>query len=125
MSEQAKNEVPSLAHVLGTLAYHVTCIMTGRPSRTDPPYSERDQFGLGLGAYGEGCPLVRFDVEIRPSDENPWGPWAQVHLAPIVDGVRGRLECHGNRSGGREAYVNACAPVIQWVADYWAAKAKG
>jgi hypothetical protein len=132
VSEAKPSEVPSLETVLHTLGYHVACIMTDRPVRKDEPYASRCRFGLGLGGYAEGCPFVRVNVTIAPSgiDDDPWGVWAQVSFddkpweAFTSSALTGPIPglCHGNRCGGREAYTRLCAPVVAWVAAYWAAK---
>jgi hypothetical protein len=132
MSNDNKDEaVPTLEHVLSTLAYHISEIMTAKPSRTDAPYSDRVRFGSGLGGYGKECPSVLVEVVIKPSgDEDRWGVWAQVYTRPMTTKMDEEpnvydhsWSAHGNRCGGREAYVKMCAPVIQWVANYWANKA--
>jgi hypothetical protein len=134
-------QVPTLEHVLSTLAFQVSEIMTAKPSRTDAPYSDRVRFGSGLGGYGEGCPTVLVEVVIKPTSTegwsreevekvDSWDVWAQVYTRPMTTKVDeepnvydGSWSAHGNRCGGREAYVKMCAPVIQWVANYWANKA--
>lgn len=114
------DRVPTLEEALDTFGYHVGCLMTDKPVRPDAPYCERAMFGLGMGGWSEGCPYVHVDVVIRPAsqagekDGGPWGGWAQVSL----DG-----RCFGNRHGGYKEYARLCAPVIAWVAAYWAAKA--
>ena len=110
--------VPPLAHVLATMAYHVSSLMTDRPRRSDEPYCSRLRGGSGIGGTG-GCPLVIVEYEIRPigDDAERWGEWAQVAIAPMGQPLK---HC-GNRHGGREELVRLYAPVIEWVASYWAA----
>jgi len=117
-----------MACLLQTFAYHVGCLSTERPAIAT---LQRARFGIGLGGYAEGCPRAYVNVTITPGfDEEPWGVWAQVHFEPgdfgafIAKGLHGEVpgKCHGNRSGGREAYAALCAPVIAWVAAYWAGK---
>jgi hypothetical protein len=97
------SKVPSLEHVLGTFAYHVSCIMGDVPNGN----AESVHFGLGLGVHTG--PKVHVDVIITPAKgvEDPWGVWAQVSI--------GGKAC-GNRCGGREEYAKRCAPVIAWIA---------
>jgi hypothetical protein len=116
---KAPSEVPTLEHVLSTLAFHVAGIMS------DASTGERVRTGFGLGGFGE-CPLVHVDCEIRPSGSDSirggqWGVWAQVWLAPHGQ----PLQCFGNRCGGREELVRLYGPVIAWVAAYHARKSPG
>jgi hypothetical protein len=113
--------IPTLEHILTTLAFHVRCLATEKPTRKDAPYCNRAIFGLGLGGHGEGCPFVMVEnIEITPSmnDDDPWGVWAQVHLPATSD----RKGYKGNRAGAGDAYAKMCAPVIAWIAAYWARK---
>jgi hypothetical protein len=118
-----QTEVPTLEHVLTTLAYHLRCIAVDKPTRKDPPYCNRLVFGMGMGGYGLTCPLVLVEnIEITPAstmgEEDPWGVWAHVRIPTGPD----HPGYSGNRAGAGDAYAKVCAPVIAWVAAYWAAK---
>jgi len=127
--------VPSLAHVLETMAYHIRSLATECPVRTDAPYSQRVRFGCGLGGYGPGCPTAHVNLQIVPCTGGevhggPWGVWAQVTMRNglgTLDGQEGDLIYSGNRCGAEAALTRHYAPVIAWVAAYWAeqSKAKG
>lgn len=136
-------EVPSLAWVLSIFAYHISSLTEEKPIRREAPYGNRVRFSIGLGGFGEGCPLANVDVVITPATEDPtttdaWGPWAQVWMRPISDKATtvaerntepnvldGTWKQVGNRSAGRNHYAELCAPVIAWVAQYHATKGKG
>jgi hypothetical protein len=128
-------EVPTVAHVLSTFAYHVSCLAMYAPQAAPEIKAQRVRFGLGLGGYAEGCPRAYVNVTITPSGipegehGGPWGVWAQVHFAEgswsafVESSAKGFPgQCHGNRHGAIEAYTRLCAPVIAWVSDYWARK---
>jgi hypothetical protein len=104
-------QVPALEQILETFSYHISEIMTGRPIDA---ISTEYKFGLGLG-HGEGCPKVCAIVHVVPSSvwKDPWGVLAETY-------VNGK-PC-GNRCGARAEYTRLCAPVIAWVANYWASK---
>lgn len=107
----AKSEVPTLADVLDTMAYHVGNMMTARPGETVADLTEIS-FGCGLGGYGEGCPTVILQGTIRSAGgADAWGPWAQVTL---------NGKALGNRHGGQKEIARAYAPVVAWVAAYHA-----
>jgi hypothetical protein len=113
-------EVPSLALVLQTMAFHVRCLATERPVRTDAPYCHRVQLGLALGSLAAECPAARVSVLIVPQRDpvegDPWGVWAMVTLR---DAQSGALIYQGNRAGAGDALALTYAPVVAWVADYW------
>lgn len=106
-------DVPTLAHVLQTFAGQIGVIRTEQPVRKARPYADRVLVSCGLGGYRKDCPVVIVQVAITPASiaDDPWGVWAQVAL----DG-----KACGNRCGGADAYAQAMAPVIAWVAAYWA-----
>jgi hypothetical protein len=143
MSNDA-HKVPSLEHVLQTLAYHVGQIMSCKPTITGTHRDERYLTGFGFGGYkddatGRVSPSIHVQVCITPAlnvdgpcpDEDPWGVWAQVRSRPydtIPAGgmndpdVGGGWTWHGNRCGGRDAYVQLCTPIVAWVALFRAAR---
>jgi hypothetical protein len=127
-----KKTAIDLAHVLSSLAFHVSTIMTERPTREDAPYSTRARVGFYMGGYAEGCPFVRLEVVITPVSAETWGDawgvWATVHTRPGRDYATseernaepnvfdGTWTSHGNRCGGREYLVSVFAPIVEWVA---------
>ena len=104
----AKLSVPSVESELETMAYHFSEIMA---QRTPAHGGDTMDFGCGLGGYGEGCPTVVITGKIRRDAQDGWGAWAQVTL---------NGKACGNRSGARAEIARLYAPVIAWVASYWA-----
>jgi hypothetical protein len=126
-------EVPTVAHLLSTFAYHVYCLASHAPNAGPEIKAQRVRFGLGLGGYAEGCPKAYVNVTITPAPSampehgGPWGVWAQCHFSPMTSWEAFHSnadpgQCHGNRHGAIEAYTKLCAPVIAWVSDYWTRK---
>lgn len=107
--------VPTLERLMTTIAGHSAHIMTYGPG---PTVTDRESVYLGCGVGGwEGtdCPFAFFQSRVhRVEGSEPWGPWAQVKIGDASI---------GNRHAALAHYAALCAPVVAWVAAYWAARA--
>lgn len=139
MSNDA-HKVPSLEHVLQTLAYHVSQIVVCKPFLQAESALSIEQYctGFGFGGFkddqGNECPSVHIEMVITPAcslrDDDPtgWGTWAQVYTRPhrnvspaeVPRLNDGSWTWHGNRCGGRDAYTALCTPIVAWIAMYHA-----
>jgi hypothetical protein len=125
---KAKPEiVPTLEEALETLAGHVKLIATEVPYLNGQAHvRDRARGECGIGVPKGPKALLHFEIVADTNNEDPWGVWAQVTMRKgerkDLSGVAGEVFYQGNRAGACIALAKHYAPVIEWIAAYWAAK---